>query len=287
MIYEKIQWSLRQTTDINYLTTNLGDVIGKVADELLEFVGDTLKTGTKTPINPNGGGSGVVILGFDANDTNDLVFTDNTATERTFPFVAAGTLNFSSTLVSDSAGEYFMFFEYTTRTTVADLAISSPSGATASIDSALGNFPTLVQDDYVNIQGCTNEENNGVWQVTDAAPTALQFDATKTDGQTVVAESEASRTLDQDPIDSPDAILVDNNAGTDIAGSVSSAEINFDFDYDGNVQGGRTTATNAAIVIRALGLETAQFIEATGTITRSTGLSFTLTASLERNYENS
>ena len=56
--------------------------------------------------------------------------------------------------------------------------------------------------------------------------------------------------------------------------------------YDNNVQGGRTSGTNADIVLRAIGLETAQFVEATGTITRATGQVFSLVAALERNYSN-
>lgn len=285
-IYEKVQYELRQTTDINELAN--GDVIGKVADELLEFVGSTLKTGTATPTNPNGGGSGVVILGFDSNDTNDLVFTDNGGTTRTFPYVAAGTINFNPNLVNDSGpAKYWMYFEYTTRTTVADLALSSSSGLTTSIDSALSNLPTLVQDDYVYITGFTNSTNDGLYQITDATPTAAQADATKVfPAITVIDESEGSRQLDQNPIDSPDAIIVDDNSTADITGNVPGASTSFDFDYDNNVQGGRTAATDAAVVLRAIGEETAQFIEASGTITRSTGLSFTLTASLERNYNN-
>jgi hypothetical protein len=52
------------------------------------------------------------------------------------------------------------------------------------------------------------------------------------------------------------------------------------------VQGGRTAATDAAITIRAIGYETAQFVETTGTITRATGLSYSVVAGLERNYSN-
>jgi hypothetical protein len=70
-------------------------------------------------------------------------------------------------------------------------------------------------------------------------------------------------------------------------GAASSASIAFDFDYDNNVQGGRTQGTDAVCVLKAAGLETGQYVEVTGqTITRSTGLSFTATSPLERNYSN-
>ena len=83
------------------------------------------------------------------------------------------------------------------------------------------------------------------------------------------------------------AVLVDDNGGADISGLVSAqASIAFDFDYDGNVQGGRTAATDADITLVAIGTDGAQYVAATGTITRATGLSFTLTSALERNYSN-
>ena len=95
-----------------------------------------------------------------------------------------------------------------------------------------------------------------------------------------------SGTLDKNPINSSDAIIVDDNGGSDIAGAISGPSSAFDFDYDGNTQGGRTAGLDANILLRAIGLETAQFVEVTGTITRAVGQSFTLTAGLERNYLN-
>ena len=177
-----------------------------------------------------------------------------------------------------------MFFAYTKRTTVTDFAISAASGSTASFDSAGANLPTVVQNDYVRLTDMLNPQNNGIWVVTDATPTTSQFDARKVDGATVVNETSTSHPIDQKPIDSPQAIVVNNNAGSSISGAIGAASIAFDFDYDNNVQGGRTAATNAPIVIRAIGLEDAQFAETTGTITRATGLSFSVVAALERNY---
>jgi hypothetical protein len=284
-IYEKIQYLLRQEADIDSTDQT---VTGATADALLEFVGSDLNAGTAVPSNPNyPAGTGVIIEGFDSNDTNRLSFVDNTGTPRTYPYVAAGTITFNANLVNDTGpAEYFMFFEYTTRTTVTDLAISGASGSTASIDSAGGGFPSLSQNDYVALWGFSNPENNGVWQVTDASPSSTQFDATKVDGQNVIDEGAASRSLDQNPINSPDAILVDNNAGSDITGTIGAASVGFDFDYDGNVQGGRSSGEDADIVLRAIGLDLAQFVQTTGTITRATGITFSLVASLERNYEN-
>ncbi len=83
------------------------------------------------------------------------------------------------------------------------------------------------------------------------------------------------------------AILVDDNSGADITGNVDgAASVSFDFDYDGNSQGGRTPATDAAITIVAIGTAVAQYVVATGTISRAVGQNFSLVAALERNYFN-
>jgi hypothetical protein len=282
-LYTWVQYQLRQTSDID---ADADTKPGVLQDQLLQFVGSNLETLNAT--NPDGGGSGVAVINFNTNDTNRISFRDNTETARTFPFVSAGTINFNANLVDDTGpAKYFMFFQYTTRTSVADLAISGVSGQTATISSSGSNLPVLTQNDYINIQGATEEGNNGIWQVTSASPSAATFNATRTDDKQPVNETAFAATVDENPINSPDAILVDDNSGSDITGNITSASVAFDFDYDGNTQGGRSSATDAPIVIRAIGLDLAQFVEATGTITRATGISFTLVSALERNYENS
>jgi hypothetical protein len=286
-IYEKVQYLLRQASDVDSTDQT---VTGKTADELLTFVGDTLATGRAIPTNPNGGGTGVVILGFDANDTNRLAFTDNGGTERTFPFVAAGTINFNANLVGDTGpAEYWMFFEYTERFTNAGFSTTGSSGASATLNSSVTNLVSeLSNGDYINLTGWAAENNNGIWQLTGAPAGTGPWTAavTKVDGETVADESPASSSLDKNPINSPDAIIVDNNSDADIAGNVPGASTSFDFDYDNNVQGGRTASTDANIILRAIGLDLAQFVETTGVITQNVGLSFSLVAPLERNYSN-
>ena len=186
-IYEFLQYSLRQATDID---DGAGTQVGQLADVFANFVGDTLKTTT-----------GVYIDNFLSVDRNRLIFTDTGGTERTFPFLATGTISFNANLVADSDAIYRMFF--------------------------------------------TSGFNSG------------------------------------------SAILVDDNSGTDISGTVGGASsVAFDFDYDNNVQGGRTAGTDAAVTIVAVGLSGAQHVIATGTITRATGQNFSLVAPLERNYAN-
>ena len=83
------------------------------------------------------------------------------------------------------------------------------------------------------------------------------------------------------------AILVKDAAGVDITGTISGqANIPFSFAYDSNVQGGRVAGSDAAVTVVAIGLNSGQYVSATGTLTRSTGQNIALTASLERNYLN-
>ena len=187
-IYEFVQYSLRQATDID---AGSGTQVGQLAAALMAFEGETLKTTT-----------GVAIDNFQTTDRNNLVFTDTGGVERTFPFLATGTLTFNANLVNDSSAIFRMFF--------------SSGFGTAS------------------------------------------------------------------------AILVDDNSGSDISGNVSgNSTIAFDFDYDGNSQGGRTPGTDAPVTVVAIGLNTAQYVSATATIGRATGQNISLVAPLERNYDNS
>ena len=82
------------------------------------------------------------------------------------------------------------------------------------------------------------------------------------------------------------AILVNDANGNSITGAASASSISWTFDYDGNTQGGRTPGTNAAVTVVAIGLQTAQYVRTTSTITRAVNQSISLVASLERNYSN-
>ena len=84
-----------------------------------------------------------------------------------------------------------------------------------------------------------------------------------------------------------EAILVQDSANTPISYNVSgSSSHSFTFDYDNNVQGGRTVGTDTNVTIVAIGLNNAQYVLFQGTITRATGLTFSLVSALERNYSN-
>lgn len=86
---------------------------------------------------------------------------------------------------------------------------------------------------------------------------------------------------------SDNAIIVNDNTPAAISGNVSGASsVVKTFNYDGNVQGGRTAGTDAAVTLVAIGLATSQFVKTTGTISRSTANVLSAISSLERNYLN-
>ena len=94
-IYTKMQYLLRQGTDINTGGTG-GTVTGKTADLVCWFVGPTMYS--RAFFTPN------------AADLNNVVFIDDNGTERIFPYASAGTLNFNAPLVG---GYYTMFYTTT------------------------------------------------------------------------------------------------------------------------------------------------------------------------------
>jgi hypothetical protein len=107
-IYTKIQFQLRQNTNINGLAS-AGAVTGKTASILLNFVGSDLKAGFFAPTNPNGAGSGVTIMGYRTADTNSFNSYDNTAAVRNYPYAAAGTITFNTPLVGGGSSYRLMF----------------------------------------------------------------------------------------------------------------------------------------------------------------------------------
>ena len=96
-IYAKVQYLLRQGTDINTGGT-AGSKIGKIQDELLRFVGDTLVTSQSVFIDD--------VL---PADSNRVEFYDDTNTLRVNNYTAAGTLEFNSVLVGAGSSYRLMY----------------------------------------------------------------------------------------------------------------------------------------------------------------------------------
>jgi hypothetical protein len=83
------------------------------------------------------------------------------------------------------------------------------------------------------------------------------------------------------------AVLVKDSLGNDIAGLITgNTSVSFSFNYDSNVQGGRTPGVDVDVVLVAIGLTTGTFVSTTGTITRSIGQNFSLVSAIDRVYLN-
>jgi len=297
-IYEWAQRQLRKTTDINDDTLGSpnqnghGAYYGRIAKELCYFIGDVLHSAP-----------GVALTNFDTNYTNNIrqhdITVDNSgldtdglplvSTERQYPFVAAGNLVFSQNLVDepDAKTLYKMFFQYTKRETDTDVALTSSSGDNTTMTSTNIDLSQWAAGDFMYVQGfTTNPTNNGMYEVT-GTPAANSIDLIKVDGiDPIDATAGDSVSLDLDPFDSPDAIVVDDDGGTDITGTITAGTIAFDFDYTNNNQGGRTADTDAPVAVLAMGEAGARWVVGLFTITKTTGLNFPINAADELVYSN-
>lgn len=322
-LYNVVQYKLKQDNDINFANVSIGTtsiVTGSTADELLAFSGDVLTTGSTTspPENPSGGGTGVIIEGFDGGDRNDVRAINNGGIETQFPFLAQTTLNFNTNLTTDADAVFSLFYEYTYRRTVtlagggiaptsnrqATIQVASGVGGVAPTDFSVAGTGTgdnqststqLSAGDYIRISGASNVQNNGIYRIITYTD-AQNITVVKVDGDAPTAETTGTLTVDEDPIDTPDAIPVLTNDGVSLINiAVSGATYAVPYDYSNNNQGSRIKAGTAtelvvnrlpAVIARAIGFATGQFVEVTGTIGRDTTTTITVTSGLERNYSN-
>ena len=302
LLQEYYEWHQRQLRQVGDINDNLignpnqdafGTIDGELAMDIADFVGAIYRSR-----------GGVLVREFDPNDTNNLELSDITVdgggldingepivtTIRTFPFVAAGNLVFSQNLVDETNADtiFKMFFQYTVRETDTGFAVTAATGDTMTLTTTGTDLTTLYTNaDYVSITGFTTNptENNGLFQVSSVA--AGSMDCRRVNGTNPVNESAGDTVnIDDNPFDSPDAIVVNDNGGSPITAQVTTLNEAFDYDYDGNVQGGRTAATDAPVAVIAQGLPGAQWVSALFTITRAVGLSFPVNASTERVFSN-
>lgn len=186
-IYTKLQYLLRQAGDID---SGAGTVAGKTADQLAYFVGDTLYTTL-----------GVFIEDLDANDLNRVVFLDQNGVERTYPYVAAGTITFNAPL-QGAGGYYRMYFSAlpsagddfgeSGAVTVQD---STPADITGSIS---GGSVSFTFDYDGNTQGGRTAGTNAAVTVVagrpgSAKPVVAEATITRSKGITIALVAEQDR----------------------------------------------------------------------------------------------
>ena len=121
-VYAFVQYQLRSDQNIN--ADDLGmPVRGDVAEELLVFVADTLKTQYTMY-------GGVYIDNFNITDINDIIFTDNFGSELVHPFIAAGSIKFNSVIQGDAVAKFWMYFTN-------DQAATTPTGKNFGTSNAI------------------------------------------------------------------------------------------------------------------------------------------------------
>lgn len=286
-IYARVQYDLRQTSDIDVGADFV--IQGNAADALLYFVGSTLNT-----VN------GVMVDDNLAADENSIDFYDYNGNYVFYPYVAAGNLNFNEYLKADGEVEdatdakYALFYEYTRRfSSIANAAFSGSSGNTTTLTCTDVDFTTtansaeaVTNGDYILLQGMTTEENNGVFLVGTVTATTLALTHVDT-SVTLSDEAAQTVTVDTDAFGTPDALLVTDNALADITGLIDGVYVQpFSYNYDGNVDGHKPFGADANVIAVALGDNKAQYVKASGIISRTKANAITLTAALERNFVN-
>ena len=81
------------------------------------------------------------------------------------------------------------------------------------------------------------------------------------------------------------ADLVEDADGNSITGDVTQSAVSFSYDYDGDTAGGGASIDKNVVVV-AIGLDGAQYVYTTATLTRTTQNTISLVSALERNYDN-
>jgi len=225
--FEWLQWQLRKLTDID---DDAGaDAIGRAIGLLARFVGDTLEVGsadgglTQT-VSPDGGGAGLYIDSLNSSSANDVVFYDSNGVGQLKPIATSVTLDANATLNSDAVSDGILFFTHTIENAVdATFVVTAGTGANGTFVST-AQFPASLNRGvgaYVEVKGLTgiDEPMNGIYQVTALTSTSL-WSVTRYDGATIVTTAGEAASIDENPIDTPDAIIVHTNvtaSGTDIS----------------------------------------------------------------------
>jgi len=220
-VFEFLQWSLRSTggNGTGDIDADADIAIGRTMDGLAQFVGDTGHFGTpdglSVPLNPDGGGSGVYVDNLNALSKNDVVYYDNTGItgNKTFPETIAITLDFNQIAIDDTTTEYDLFYDQTISTIVPDFVLTS---GTDVITGTLPNNTQVVVGSYIRIADLTgaDEPMNGVYQIVTETTPGASWVVTRYDGATIVSVASTSVTMDQNCIDTPDAIIVHTNVRT-------------------------------------------------------------------------
>lgn len=218
-VFEFIQWSLRSTGGFGTgdIDADADTAIGRTMDGLAEFVGDTghfgvTGGGLNFPTNPDGGGSGVYVDNLNALSKNDVVFYDNLNAPKTFPETIAVTLDFNQIAIDDTTTKYDLFYDRTIRTSPTGVTLTSGTNVLAG--TGLPNNAELGVGSYVRVAGLADSTMDGVYQIVTETTPGASWVVTRYDGKTITTVGSSTPTIDQNCVDTPDAILVHTNVRT-------------------------------------------------------------------------
>jgi hypothetical protein len=322
-LYSFVQYQLRQDSDIEVPgATQTSTKIGKLSDELLAYVGDTLTTKLATNIDQGGAQTGVAITNIRPADINITQLTDDAGVLQSFPFSTAITISFSQDILNDGANaKAFVYYDYTRGYTGTEFQLANVGTAASDATQDSANFiltgfsttpvlstqnpnglnPAVPADAYFKVHknAGTGANHNVIWKVTTIYDSsnfaAITLDDTVLPiNETLSTAGDAIRTH---PMNSPSALLVDSasapseNGGgvvsTLAAGNLNaSSQLSFTYAYDGNTQKDRLASSNVAINVRALGLENGTWVEQTATVARVNENTVSVVSAVERNYSN-
>lgn len=200
--------------------------------------------------------------------------------------------------------------------------ISWSSNTVTAVTSVAHRFAT---GDFITIDGVTDADYEGTYQITNVNVTAFTYTLTSNPGAassggtataaeytniqypfTAILTLNFGENLQNDPdaiysvfftnddagdntgrdFGTKDAIVVNKKDLSPMSGNAATVSVQLSYDYDGNTQRGTASAgTNAPVTAVAIGLATGQYVKAEGTIARSITNSISLVAPLERNYQ--
>jgi hypothetical protein len=255
-LYAWVQYNLRQDSDIEFAAGTVKS--GKLADELLAFVGDTLTTKPVTNIDQNGTRTGVAITNVNADDINNTQLFNTGGSLQSFPFSTAISIGFSQDILDDGANaKVFVYYDHTRDYAVGgeigtsiQLADVGPSATNAYLDSAnitlngaVSFTPLLTTTTVQNPEGLdpltdanayfrlnkasgTGANHNVIWKVTSVVDSSNFAAITLDDTVAPINETlnTAGDAIYTHPINSPGALLLDS-AGATAENNVAQAAV--------------------------------------------------------------
>lgn len=158
-VYTWLQYKLRQSGDID---GGGGTVVGKTANSLMYFVGDTAYTT-----------QGVFLKGVIAADKNRIIFRDQNSVDRTYPYLSAGKLKFNAALTQGGTGYYRLYFLNDDAGNDAGADYGTAAAITVNNNSAAAIAGTITGAEIAFDYDYTNNVQRGAASAGDDAPVVL------------------------------------------------------------------------------------------------------------------